>query len=55
MFDRRVAAADNAHPIDAAHPVKCPGENTRARRESSMAGGVNVDESVWAEIKKLAV
>jgi len=54
MFDRRVAAADNAHPIDPRRPVKCPGENTLARREKSRKEGVSVDEGVWARIKRMS-
>ncbi len=54
MLDRRVAAADASHPINPAHPVKCPGESTVARRERSMKEGVNVDETVWAQIQQLA-
>ena len=54
MFDRRVKNADSTHPIDPAHPVKCPGENTIERRKSSMSNGVTVDEQIWEQIKSLA-
>ena len=54
MLDRRVAAADAAHPINPARPVKCPGENTIERRKKSLEDGVVVDENVWAQIQSLA-
>jgi 3-dehydro-L-gulonate 2-dehydrogenase len=54
MFNRRVAAADAAHPIDPKHPVRCPGENTMERRRQSMTEGVNVDEAIWAQVQALA-
>lgn len=54
MLDRRVEAADNAHPVDERHPVKCPGEGTLERRKKSMAEGVNVDEQIWSQIQGLA-
>ncbi|MCR5347712.1 MAG: 3-dehydro-L-gulonate 2-dehydrogenase [Fretibacterium sp.] len=54
MFNRRVAAADAAHPIDPRHPVRCPGENTLERRRKSQAEGVPVDEAIWAQVQALA-
>ncbi|MBR1672044.1 MAG: 3-dehydro-L-gulonate 2-dehydrogenase [Fretibacterium sp.] len=54
MFNRRVAAADAAHPIDPRHPVRCPGENTLERRRQSQAEGVLVDEAIWAQVQALA-
>lgn len=54
MLDRRVAAADAAHPINPARPIKCPGENTIERRKKSLEDGVVVDENVWAQIQSLA-
>ena len=54
MMNRRVAAADSAHPIDPAHPVKCPGESTLERRKKSMAEGVHVDDTIWEQVCSLA-
>jgi len=54
MFNRRVKNADSAHPIDPAHPVKCPGESTIERRKKSMADGVRVDDSIWEQVCSLA-
>ena len=54
LVDHRVEAADSAHPIDPKHPVKCPGESTVARRQKSMAEGVNVDEQIWEQVQALA-
>ena len=54
MLDRRVAAADAAHPINPNRPVKCPGENTVARRKASMRDGVTVDEQIWKQVQALA-
>lgn len=55
MLNHRVAAADAAHPIEEGKSVTCPGERTMATRAKSMKEGVNVDESVWAQVQKLAV
>lgn len=54
MLNHRVAAADAAHPIEESQPVTCPGERTMANRAKSMKEGVNVDESVWAQVRELA-
>ena len=54
MLDRRVEAADSAHPIDPDRPVRCPGENTILRREDSMRRGVPVDPQIWDQILALA-
>ena len=54
MLNHRVAVADSAHPIDAAHPVKCPGESTIARRRKSMAEGVQVDDTIWEQVCAIA-
>ena len=53
-WDYRVERADSSHPIDPAHPVKSPGENTMKRRAESMKSGVNVDERIWAQIQSIA-
>ena len=54
MLNHRVAAADAAHPIEESQSVTCPGERTMANRAKSMREGVNVDESVWAQVQELA-
>ena len=54
MLNRRVKIADNAHPIDSSHPVKCPGESTVERRRKSMKDGVQVDDSIWEQVCALA-
>ena len=53
-LNRRVKIADSAHPIDAAHPVKCPGESTLLRRKKSLSEGVNVDNLIWKQVCALA-
>ena len=53
-LNRRVKIADNAHPIDSNHPVKCPGESTITRRKKSMSEGVQVDDSIFEQVKALA-
>lgn len=53
-WNYRVEKADSTHPIDPAHPVKAPGENTMQRRAESMKNGVNVDERIWAQIQDIA-
>lgn len=54
MLDRRVAAADKAHPEKEGHSVTCPGERTIATREKSMQNGVNVDKQVWKQVCDIA-
>lgn len=54
ILNKRVKIADEAHPIDAKHPVKCPGESTIERRKKSMSEGVNVDPAIWEQVKALA-
>ena len=53
-LDRRVTAARNAHPIDSARPVTCPGDQTRKRRAKSMKEGIHVDDGIWRQIIELA-
>ncbi len=53
-LNRRVKVADSTHPIDAAHPVKCPGESTILRRKKSMSEGVQVDDIIFEQVKALA-
>ncbi len=53
-LNKRVAAADAAHPINEKRPVKCPGEGTRERRKDCMENGVIVDENIWEQIRMLA-
>ncbi len=54
MLNHRVEAADAAHPIEEGKAVTCPGERTMATRAKSLREGVNVDESVWAQVQELA-
>ncbi len=54
MLNRRVENADKAHPIDAKHPVKCPGESTIERRKKSMLEGVQVDDTIWEQVCSIA-
>ena len=53
-WDARVKRADEAHPLNEAHPVSCPGEGTIRRRKDNMKNGVQVNEEIWAEICRLA-
>ena len=53
-WDARVKRADEAHPLNEAHPVSCPGEGTIRRRKDDMKNGVQVNEEIWAEICRLA-
>jgi 3-dehydro-L-gulonate 2-dehydrogenase len=54
LLNKRIAAADAAHPIDPAHPVHCPGEGMLARRRRSMQEGVSVDETIWKQVQDIA-
>ena len=54
MLNRRVAAADAAHPEREGGHVTCPGERTMATREKSMRDGVSVNEKIWAQVQALA-
>lgn len=54
MLNKRVAAADAAHPVQDGTTVSCPGERTLQTRSRSMAEGVQVNETVWAQIQSLA-
>lgn len=54
MLNKRVAAADSAHPEKEGRPVKCPGESTIERRKKSMEEGVNIDEAIWAQVQAIA-
>lgn len=54
MLNKRVAAAGAAHPVKDGTTVTCPGERTLQTRSRSMAEGVQVDETVWAQIQSLA-
>lgn len=54
MLNKRVAAADAAHPVKDGTTVTCPGERTLQTRIRSMTEGVQVDETVWAQIQSLA-
>lgn len=55
MLNRRVHAADTAHPVKEGSCVVCPGERTLANRARSKREGVSVNETVWEEVKKLAM
>lgn len=55
MLNRRVHAADTAHPVKEGSRVVCPGERTLANRARSVSEGVSVNETVWEEVKKLAM
>lgn len=54
MLNKRVAAADAAHPVKDGTTVTCPGERTLQTRSRSMAEGVQVDEIIWEQIQSLA-
>lgn len=54
MLNKRVAAADSAHPVNEKNPVSCPGERTVKTRAKSMNEGVTADETVWEEVQSLA-
>lgn len=54
IVNRRIAAADSAHPIKEGSRVRVPGEGTLARRKRSMEEGVTVDETIWAQVQALA-
>lgn len=54
MLNKRVAAADSAHPEKEGRPVKCPGESTIERRKASMKDGVNIDEAIWEQVQAIA-
>jgi 3-dehydro-L-gulonate 2-dehydrogenase len=54
MLNKRVAAADSAHPENPSRPVKCPGESTVERRKKSMEEGVNIDDAIWAQVQAIA-
>ncbi len=53
-IELRLAAVNSAHPTDASRPVQWPGEGMAHRREKNLAAGVPADESVWAEVCRLA-
>lgn len=55
MLNRRVHAADTAHPVKEGSRVVCPGERTIANRARSMSEGVSVNETVWEQVKELAM
>ena len=54
MLNKRVAAANAAHPEREGGHVTCPGQRTIATREKSMKDGVSVDEAIWEQICALA-
>lgn len=54
MLNKRVAAADSAHPINEKNPVSCPGERTVKTSAKNMKEGVTADETVWKEVQSLA-
>ncbi len=54
LLNRRIAAANAAHPEKEGGHVSYPGESTVARRERSMKEGVSVDEAVWAQVCQVA-
>jgi LDH2 family malate/lactate/ureidoglycolate dehydrogenase len=43
-----------ASPADPAHPVLVPGDRARATREASRKKGVQLDDGLWDDLKKLA-
>lgn len=54
MLNRRVAAADAAHPAQAGRAVTCPGERTVATRAKSKEIGIQVDEQIWKQVCDIA-
>jgi len=52
--NRRVAAANAAHPDHEGGRVSYPGQRTIADRARSMKEGVSVDEAVWAQVCAIA-
>lgn len=54
MLNKRVDAANAAHPEHEGGHVSCPGQRTISTREKSMKDGVSVDEAIWEQICALA-
>lgn len=54
MLNKRVAAANAAHPEREGGRVYCPGERTLETRAQSMKEGVIADEAIWAQIQAIA-
>lgn len=54
MLNDRVGAINATEPINAGDVVSYPGQRTIATREKSRIEGVQVDETVWDEVCKLA-
>lgn len=54
MLSERIAALHAAEPEREGGHVSYPGERTKKTREESMKTGVEVDETVWAEVCALA-
>lgn len=54
MLNRRIAAVHAAAPEREGGRVSYPGERTVATRGEHLANGVEVDESVWEEVCRLA-
>ena len=54
MLNRRIAAVHAAAPEHESGRVSYPGERTVATRGEHLANGVEVDESVWEEVCRLA-
>ena len=54
MLNRRIAAVHAAAPERESGRVSYPGERTVATRGEHLANGVEVDESVWEEVCRLA-
>lgn len=53
-LNRRVAAANSAHPDREGGRVTCPGERTVLTRARSMKEGVSVDEAIWEQVCAIA-
>ena len=50
----RLKAVNEAHPENPARPVQWPGEGTVRRRRQSMELGIQADEKIWEEVRRLA-
>ena len=54
MLNRRIAAANAAHPEREGGSVTYPGQRTVLTREKSMREGVAIDEAIWKQVCALA-
>lgn len=53
-WDERIDAFHQADPVDENTNIFYPGERTELTRAKSLIDGIEVDESIWAEVQLLA-